>query len=177
MTTVKFITALFSQVGDQMPGIPKHPHATLWPSELVTLGSLHVLKGVDSRAFYRLLTQEYRALFSRLPERTRFFRPLQDPSGVDRDLLGFPDGAWEHRHVWDEVIHPGHEGRSPRQIGRTGLSNHRRIVGGKLCLLLNQYGLVVAWNCAAANVPDKTFQWLIRQFDGRMIVLSDMVFH
>ena len=41
-----------------------------------------------------------------------------------------------------------------------------QIVGGKLCLLLNQYGLVVGWDCAAANVADNTFQWLIRQFEA-----------
>src|SRR5215510_5955974 len=49
-----------------------------------------------------------------------------------------------------ELIHPIREGCSPQQIGRKGLSNHRWIVGGKLCLLLNQYGLVVGWDCAAA---------------------------
>jgi hypothetical protein len=37
--------------------------------------------------------------------------------------------------------------------------------------------LVVAWACATTNVADNTFQWLIRQFDGRMIVLSDTAFH
>ena len=31
--------------------------------------------------------------------------------------------------------------------------------------------------CATANVADNTFQWLIRQFEERMIVLSDMGFH
>ncbi len=31
--------------------------------------------------------------------------------------------------------------------------------------------------CATANVADNTFQWLIQQFDGRMIVLSDTGFH
>jgi hypothetical protein len=51
------------------------------------------------------------------------------------------------------------------------------MVGGKLCLLLNQYSLVVGWDCAAANVADNAFQWLIRQVDGRMIVLSDTAFH
>src|SRR5262249_44429791 len=40
-----------------------------------------------------------------------------------------------------ELIHPMREGRSPQQIGRKGLSNHRWIVGGKLCLLFNQWGL------------------------------------
>jgi hypothetical protein len=75
------------------------------------------------------------------------------------------------------LIHPIREGRSLRQIGRKGLSNHRWIVGGKLCLLLNQWGLVVAWDCATANVADQTFQPLIRQFDGRMIIFSDTAFH
>ena len=64
-----------------------------------------------------------------------------------------------------ELIHPMREGRSPQQIGRKGLSNHRWIVGGKLCLLLNQWGLIVGWECAAANVADNTLQWLIRQFE------------
>ncbi len=56
-------------------------------------------------------------------------------------------------------------------------TTHRWIVGGTLCLLLNQYGLVVGWDCGAANGADNTLQWLIRQVDGRMIVLSDTGFH
>ena len=76
-----------------------------------------------------------------------------------------------------ELIHPMREGRSPQQIGRKGLSNHRWMVGGKRCLLLNQYGLIVAWACDTAHVPDNTFPWLIRQFEERMIVLSDTAFH
>jgi hypothetical protein len=76
-----------------------------------------------------------------------------------------------------ELLHPMREGRSPQQIGRKGLSNHRWMVGGKRCLVLNQYGLVVAWDCATANVADNTFQGLIRQFEAQMIILSDMGFH
>src|SRR6266704_1780739 len=53
MTTLEFITALFCQVDDHLPGIPKHPHATLWPSEIVTLGLLHALKCGGNRALYR----------------------------------------------------------------------------------------------------------------------------
>ena len=45
------------------------------------------------------------------------------------------------------------EGRSPHQIGRKGLSNHRWIVGGKLCLLLNQWGLVVACAYSGRRLP------------------------
>src|SRR5262245_8828813 len=63
------------------------------------------------------------------------------------------------------------------QIDRKGLSNHRWIVSGKLCLLLNQYGLVIGWDWGAATGAANTFQGLIRQVDGRMIVLSDTAFH
>src|SRR6266566_4040618 len=102
---------------------------------------------------------------------------------VDEQLRAIPKHP--EAHLWPsevdtygiELIHPMREGRSPQQIGRKGLSNHRWIVGGKLCLLLNQWGLIVAWECATANVADKTCQWLIRQFEERMIVLSDTGFH
>src|SRR5712691_3313538 len=77
MTTIDFITDLFCQVDDHLSGLPKHPEAHLWPSEVVTLGLLHALKGVGNRAFYRWLTRDYRPLFPRLPERTRLFRLLK----------------------------------------------------------------------------------------------------
>jgi hypothetical protein len=51
MTTVEFITALFDHVDEQLRTVPKHPEAHLWPSEVVTLGLLHALKGVGNRAF------------------------------------------------------------------------------------------------------------------------------
>src|SRR5499433_2012436 len=152
MITIEFITALFYEVDEQLRAIPKHPEAHLWPSEVVTLGLLHAVKGVGNRPFYRWLTRDYRALFPRLPERTQPFLAAPTVLGVI-DTYGI------------ELIHPRREGRSPRQIGRKGLSNHRWIVGGKLCLLLNQWGLIVAWECATANVADNTFQWLVRQFE------------
>ena len=71
MMTVEFITALFYEVDEQIGAIAKHPEAHLWPSEVVTLGLLHALKGGGNRAFYRWLTRDYRPLFPRLPERTR----------------------------------------------------------------------------------------------------------
>src|SRR5438132_4726694 len=73
-TTIDFITALFYEVDEQLGAIPKHPEARLWPSEVVTLGLLHALKGVGNRAFYRWLTRDYRPWFPQLPERTRLFR-------------------------------------------------------------------------------------------------------
>jgi hypothetical protein len=177
MTTIDFITALFCQVDDHLPGIPKHPEAHLWPSEVVTLGLLHALKGVGNRAFYRWLTRDYRALFPRLPERTRLFRLFRTHQDWTQVFLAAPTVLGVIDTYGIELIHPMREGRTPQQIGRKGLSNHRWIVGGKLCLLLNQWGLIVAWECATANVADNTFQWLIRQFEHHMIVLSDTAFH
>ncbi len=44
MTTVDFIIALFCQVDTHLQDISKHPHAPLWPSEVVPLGILHASK-------------------------------------------------------------------------------------------------------------------------------------
>src|SRR5262245_60312755 len=70
-TTIEFITALFCQVADQIPDIPKHPQASLWPSEVVTLGLLHALKGVGNRPFYRCMTRDFWTMFSRHTACTR----------------------------------------------------------------------------------------------------------
>ncbi|MDE2809246.1 MAG: hypothetical protein OXN90_12585 [Gemmatimonadota bacterium] len=76
-----------------------------------------------------------------------------------------------------ELIDPVREGRSSQQTGRKGLSNRRWIVGGKLCLIVNQWGQIVNWDCHTANVHDGVFQPLIRRFEGKMILFSDQGFH
>src|SRR3977135_2579032 len=134
-TTSEFITALFYEVDEQMGAVPKHPEAHLWPSEVVTLGLLHALKGGGNRAFYRWLTRDYRALFPRLPERTRLFRLFRTHQDWTRAFLAAPTVLGVIDTYGIELIHPMREGRSPQQIGRKGLSNHRWIVGGKLLSL------------------------------------------
>src|SRR5215813_9377619 len=173
MITLDFITVSFYEIDEQMGAIPKHPEAPIWPSEVVTLGLLHALKGGGNRPFYRWLTRDYRPLFPRLPERTRLFRLFVTHQHWTQVFLAAPTVLGVIDTYGIELIQPMREGRSSQQIGRKGLSNHRWIVGGKLCLLLNQWGLIVGWACATANVADNTFQWLIRQFEERMIVLSD----
>src|SRR5260370_14710969 len=155
-TTIECITALFCQVDDQLAGLPKHPEAHLWPSEVVTLGLLHAFKGGGNRAFYRWLTRDYRALFPRLPERTRLFRLLKTHQDWTQTFLAAPTVLGVIDTYGIELIHPRREGRSPQQIGRKGLYNHRWIVGGKLRLLLNPYGLGVGWACAPHNDPAYT---------------------
>src|SRR4029450_6961039 len=172
-TTIDLITDLFCRVDDRMRDIPKHPEAPPRPSEVVPLGLLHALKGVGNRPFYRWLTRDYRPLFPQLPERTRLFRLFRTHHDWTQVFLAAPMVPGVIDTYGIELIHPMREGRSPQQIGRKGLSNHCWIVGGKLCLVLNPWGLIVAWECATANVPDNTFQGLIRQCEERMIVLSD----
>lgn len=76
-----------------------------------------------------------------------------------------------------ELIHPMREGRSQKQIGKKGKSNKRWIVGGKLCLLLNKFGLVVDWDFGTANQYDADFQALVEKVVDDMIVLADTHFH
>src|ERR1041385_6476894 len=65
-TTIEFITALFYHVDEQLHDMPKHPEAHLWPSEVVTLGLLHALKGGGNRPFYRRSEEHTSELQSRL---------------------------------------------------------------------------------------------------------------
>ena len=177
MTTLDFITELFCRIDDQLTDVQQHSQASLSPSEVVTLAFLFVLKGTGTRAFYRWLHENWRKEFPTLPHRTRLFRLFNTHHALSARFLAEPTVLGVIDAYGIELIHPIREDRSPAQIGKKGLSNHRWIVGGKLCLLLNQWGLVVAWDCDTANVPDTTFHPLIHAVAGQMIVLSDTGFH
>ena len=58
MTTEDIIIHIFCRVDDEMPDIPKHTQATLYPSELVTMGILFALKGGYFSPFYRWLKRD-----------------------------------------------------------------------------------------------------------------------
>src|SRR5205085_11761654 len=90
MTTVDLITALFYEIDEQRRPIPKHPEAPLWPSKVGTLGLLHALTGGGNRPFPRRLTRDSRALFPRLPERTRLFRLFTTHHAWTRIFLAPP---------------------------------------------------------------------------------------
>jgi hypothetical protein len=55
--------------------------------------------------------------------------------------------------------------------------NYRWIVGGKISLLVNQDGLVVAWDSETANVCNNKFQPMVKEYEDEMIVLSDEAFN
>lgn len=177
MTTVDFITELFCPIDEKIDDNQKHSQAKLYPSEVVTLALLYALSGKGQRAFWRWLTRDYRSLFPNLPHRTRLFRLFNshrhyvDFFLADPSILGVIDS------YGIEFIHPIREGRSDKQIGKKGKSNKRWIVGGKLCFLLNQFGLIVNWSCDTANVYDgSAFQELVDGVKEQMIVFADMAF-
>jgi len=145
MTTEAFIIDLFCRVDEVLSDVPKHPQAKLYPSEIVTLAVLFALKGVGPRAFYRWLVRDYRPLFPKLPHRTRLSRLFATHRSWADYFLAQPTVLGVADSYGIELLHPIREGRSARQIGRKGKSNHRWIVGGKLAYVLNQLGLIVAW--------------------------------
>ena len=176
MTTEDFIIELFCRIDDAMKAVPKRPQAHLYPSEIVTLGVLFALKGVGNRQFYRRLKRDYLPLFPHLPERTRLFRLFTTHQAWTNVFLVEPSLLSVIDSYGIELIHPVREGRSEQQIGTKGLSNHRWIVGGKLCSLLNHLGMISAWDCATANVHDTHFHPLIARFEHETVVFSDHSF-
>ncbi|HVF09399.1 MAG TPA: hypothetical protein VNA16_01275 [Abditibacteriaceae bacterium] len=180
MTTQDFITELFCRVDDVMPHdhqVPKHSQANLYPSELVTLGLLYALKGKGQRAFYRWMERDCKLLFPKLPERTRLFRALAAHQEWTRLFLESATTLGICDSYGIELIHPMREGRTSGQLGKKGKSNHRWIVGAKVCLVLNQWGLITDWDADTANVSDQVFQALIAQYQEQMIVFTDTGFH
>jgi hypothetical protein len=99
---------------------------------------VHALTGVGNRAFYRWLMRDYHGLFPHIPEGTRLFRLFKTHQAWTAAFLASPTMLGVIDPDGIELIHPIRAGRSPQQIGRKGLSNHCWIVGGKLCLVLNQ---------------------------------------
>jgi len=177
MSTEDFIIELFWRIDDKMRGVGKHRQANLYPSEIVTLAFLFALKGVSERAFYSWIERDYKHWFPRIPDRTRLFRLFTVHQAWTKHFMAEPTVLGIADTYGIELIHPIREGRSAKQIGKKGKSNHRWIVGGKLGFVLNQFGLITAWDCDTANVSDQTFQPLIEQYNEIMIVLVDHGFH
>jgi hypothetical protein len=177
MTTFDFITELFCRVDDAMKEVRKHSQSRLYPSEIVTLGLLWALKGGSERAFYRWVAANFLPLFPQLPERTRLFELFAAHYDWTDRFLASPTVLGVADSYGVELIHPRREGRSEAQIGKKGISNQRWIVGGKLAVILNQWGEVVAWDSNTANVYDAVFHPMIEPFKERMLVLADVHFH
>src|SRR5262245_56936613 len=103
---------------------PNTPRPTSGPARSSPWGCSTRSKALAT-AFYRWLTRDYRPLFPRLPERTRLFRLLKTHQDWTRAFLAAPTVLGVIDTYGIELIHPMREGRSPQQIGRKGVSNHR----------------------------------------------------
>jgi hypothetical protein len=177
MSTDDFIIALFCRVDAVMGTEPKHPHAKLYPSAVVTLALVFALTGVRTRALYRWITRDDRAVFPRLPHRTRLLRLFAAHRAWADSVLAAPTVVGVAARYGSELVHPMREGRSTQQIGRNGTSNQRWIVGITLAYIVNQRGVVVAWDGATANVYDAVLHPVIADCADDMVVCTDMGFY
>ena len=174
MSTIDFITILFSNVDDKMPEAKKHSQAKLYPSEVVTIALLFSLKGVGNRAFYRWLKRDYLELFPNLPHRTRLFQLFNTHRHWTKKFMAIHTAIGLVDTYGIELIHPRRERRSKKQIGKKGISNKRWIVGGKLCFILNHIGLITDWDVDTANVYDgSAFQDVVERNAKKMVIFSD----
>jgi hypothetical protein len=173
VTTEDIIVHIFCKVDDRMPGMPKHPQAKLYPSELVTIGVLFALKGGYFRAFYRWLKRDYEALFAGLPHRTRLQRALKSHQDW-LDLLLAEATLFTVIDTYPiELLFPMREGRSAQQVGKKGRDKGRWSIGVKLCWLLNKYGQVVGWDWATLNTHDQHFHPVAERVADTSVVFAD----
>jgi hypothetical protein len=107
---------------------------------MVTIGLLLNLKGGRGRAFDRWLSAHSRALLRALPERTRMPRLLRDHAEEVLPFVAEPTFFTMAAPSGMELIHPPRQGRSPKPIGRKGISTGRSLVGIKLAWLINEAG-------------------------------------
>ncbi len=178
MTQEHFIIELFCRVDDMLPKTPEHRQAKLSISELVTLGLLFALKGSSQHAFYRWVRQNWQPLFPALPDRTRLFRRLKTHRKLTEEFLGEPTVFGVIDSYGIELCHLIREIHQPnrQRIGKKGFAAWRWIVGGKLCQVANQFGLITDSTVKTANVSDTDFLPLVEDVRQRMIVLADKGF-
>jgi len=178
MSTEDFIIDLFCRVDDQLRTEEKHRQAKLSKSEIVILALLFALKGTTCTNFYRWLRRDYLSLFPNLPERTRLFRLFKTHRGLVHRFLAETTMIGVTDSFGIEFCHPIREKRFPnkRRIGKKGKSNSRWIVGGKVCVVLVKWGLVVGFATETANVSDKDFNPLLKKYEEEMFIFTDTGF-
>jgi hypothetical protein len=176
MTTEDIIIHIFCEVDDSLPPLFKETQASLYPSEVITIGILFALKGGQFRAFYRWLKRDYDALFAGLPNRTNLPRQLRHYDTTTDYLLAPPSLLNGVDSYPIEVLFPIREGRSKQQVGKKGKDKGRWSIGVKLCWLLNTLGQVCGWSWAALNSPDNGFLEFLGEFEDRAIIVADWGF-
>lgn len=176
MTTEDIIIHIFCCVDDQMQDVKKVAQATLYPSEVVTIGILFALKGGHFRAFCRWLRRDYAGLFGGLPDRTTLQRQLRAQQQHADRLLADPSLLNVVDSFPIELLFPIRHGRSKQQLGTKNQDKGRWSIGIKVCWILNRLGQVVGWHWLTMNCPDQDFLPLIALVKEDGVVLSDLGF-
>ncbi|MCI0709644.1 MAG: transposase [Chloroflexi bacterium] len=176
MTTEAIIIHIFCSVDDRMKDVRKHGNATLYPSEVVTIGILFALKGGHFRAFYRWLKRDYDALFGGLPDRTRLLRLLKHYQGYGDRFLDDVSFFTVADSFPIELIFPIRHGRSDQQVGQKNQDKGRWSIGIKVYWILNNGGRVVGWQWLPMNAHVQHFNAEIAKLDQQSITLTDLGF-
>ena len=174
MRTVALITAVFAEVDAQRGALPPPPGPPFAPvgGRGGGRGPPQAWATGPARGGWRVAL----GLLPRLPARTRLVRLDTTQPDWPQVFLAAPAVLGVIDTSGGEVIRPRREGRRAPQMSRTGLSNHRWMVGSPWCRLLHQWRLMVGWACATARVAATTVQWCMRQaVDGRHHALQHRV--
>jgi hypothetical protein len=176
MTTEDIIILIFCYVDDRMLDVQKQGNASLYPSEVVTIGILFALKGGRFRAFYRWLKRDYNALFGGLPDRTCLQRLLENHQIWSDRFLEAPSFFTVADSFPIELIFPIREGRSAKQLGKKNKDKGRWSIGIKLGWILNSLGRVIGWQWLPMNAHDQDFNAEIEKWGGQTVTLTDLGF-
>lgn len=176
MTTEDIIILIFCGVDTGLGNVPKEINATLYPSEVVTIGILFALKGGRFRAFYRWLKRDYDGLFGGLPDRTALARQLVKQQYHADQLLAEASMLNVIDSFPIELLFPIRQGRSAKQLGSKNKDKGRWSVGVKMCWIINTFGLVVGWHWLPMNHHDQDFLPLVDILQEDGLILSDLGF-
>ena len=158
---------------------PEHIFKPNFRSANLLRSACCLLSKESQHAFYRWIKQNWLDLFPSLPERTTVFSPSENASRNDRRISCRTDYFRRDRILRHRIVcHPIREVHQPnrKRIGKKGFASWKWIVGGKLCLLTNKFGLVTDWQIRTANVSDQEFLPLVEAVREKMIVLADIGF-
>lgn len=174
---IELSTILFCSIDDALPRA-FHPQAKLGLSELVTIGVLFSLKGGSFRRFHHWLVANLGGCFPLLPERSRLQRRLLRYHQLVEAFLAKPSFFCVADSYGIELRHPVRELQKPKttRIGSKGKSNRRWIHGMKVLLVINDQHEVVTFTLALASPADKCFNPLLKQYEGKTIILVDLGF-
>jgi hypothetical protein len=176
VTQDDYTLTLFVRIDDALTTQTLDPRSKLWPSEILTLLLLQAIKGYSMKRFCSWVKQNLSHFFPHIPERSRLSRLFSQWASSLSALFssGRMIGIIDSFGI--ELIHPRREGRSEKQIGKKGISNHRWIVGAKLCLMIDSLGKVIDFDYDSANVYDGDFCRVLNSFEGKTGFLSDLGF-